>query len=124
MSSTSTFQAPTIIRDQLVSELFTRAGTLNPDRIFAHIIDGDVDEPVVENVTWNMLLTQAHAIAVELSEKVQPRQLGRPPRTIGILARNGYSYVPHLLAALMNGWTVSAPSMCVAGFLTFFDRRC
>ncbi|KZS89164.1 acetyl-CoA synthetase-like protein [Sistotremastrum niveocremeum HHB9708] len=101
----SIFKAPAQVRDQLMSELFIQAGTINLDRVFAQIIEGDVDHPTVEKVSWEQLLTHARAIALELSKEIQPRDLGLPPRSVAILARNGYSYVPHLIAVLMNGWT-------------------
>ncbi|KZT33340.1 acetyl-CoA synthetase-like protein [Sistotremastrum suecicum HHB10207 ss-3] len=102
----STFEAPSNIRDRLISELFLHAATLNPNHVFAHIIDGDIDQPVVESATWHQLLTQAHSIAKELSKSVEPREPGSPERTIGILARHSYNYVPHVLAVLLNGWSI------------------
>lgn len=100
------FEAPSQIRDQLLSELYINAGLLNPCHIFAKVIDGDVEQPAVEDITWRQLLGHAQAIAVEFSKEIQPREPGTSPRTVGILAKNGYSYVPHFLAMSINGWTV------------------
>ncbi|KZS89154.1 acetyl-CoA synthetase-like protein [Sistotremastrum niveocremeum HHB9708] len=107
----SSFIPPQKIRDQLVSELFIQTAILNPDRTFAHVIDGDVAHPVVESITWSQLLAHAHSISKELSNWVQPQESGLAPRTLGLLARNGYSYAVHLLAVLLNGWTATSISI-------------
>ncbi|KZS89139.1 acetyl-CoA synthetase-like protein [Sistotremastrum niveocremeum HHB9708] len=101
----SAFQAPSQVRDQLLPELFVATGTANLDHVFAKIIEGDIEHPAIGEVTWRQLLTHANAIAESFSRKLQVREPGHPTRTVGILAKNGYSYVAHFLAASLNGWT-------------------
>ncbi|KZS90163.1 acetyl-CoA synthetase-like protein [Sistotremastrum niveocremeum HHB9708] len=94
------------IRDIPVAELFIGTGTLNPDRIFAKVMNGDIANLPVEEVAWKTLLEHAHAVAIDLAKEISPRAPGSPARAISILASHGYNFIVHMLAAMFNGWTV------------------
>lgn len=97
---------PPQIRDTLVHHLYLNTEKQKPDAIFAKIINGDVLDPVVNDITWSQLMRDVCSVTSQLKSSIGPRTSGTPMKVVSVLARSGYSYLVHLLAIISCGWTV------------------
>lgn len=112
---------PPKLYDTPVPDLFTLIAQLHPQRDIVQVIREHVDAPTDSiRVTWATFLQHAQNAATNLRARwaqslederakekaAQPREPGKSPVVVALLATNGYEYYVNLFGCTLNRWTV------------------
>ncbi|KAF9007177.1 hypothetical protein BDQ17DRAFT_1351557 [Cyathus striatus] len=95
---------PLRLQEVLTSDVYWELGISYADRCFATHMDGDDDSSEIKAITWGEVLRESYRASRYLKQFVEERSTSRT--TMGIFANSCYAYYVHLVAAILNDWTL------------------